>query len=104
MRISDVVYGALTNEEDARLCKDIGEDACREAPQSFSRVISQCRPTKLGDAIASPKTTLAWLISMVGAPAFVLGLLVPIRESGSMIPQLFIGGIVRSLRFASGYG
>ena len=36
-------------------------------------------------------------ISMVGAPPFVLGLLVPIRESGSMIPQLFVGGIVRKL-------
>lgn len=97
MKISDAIYDALTNEEDARLCKDIGEDACREAPQSFSLLLLSYCLTKLGDAIASPKTTLAWLISIVGAPAFVLGLLVPIRESGSMIPQLFIGGIVRRL-------
>ena len=53
--------------------------------------------TKLGDAIASPKTTLAWLTTVVGAPAYVLGFLVPIRESGSMIPQLFISGFVRQL-------
>ncbi|MGB5248981.1 MAG: MFS transporter, partial [Gammaproteobacteria bacterium] len=33
----------------------------------------------------------------VGAPAFVLGFLVPIRESGSMIPQLFIGSVVRRM-------
>lgn len=97
MSFSDAIYDALTNEEDARLCKDISEDACREAPQSFSLLLLSYCLTKLGDAIASPKTTLAWLISMVGAPAFVLGLLVPIRESGSMIPQLFIGGIIRRL-------
>lgn len=97
MRISDAVYDALTNEEDARLCEDIDEYACREAPQSFSLLLLSSCLTKLGDAIASPKTTLAWLISMVGAPSFVLGLLVPIRESGSMIPQLFIGGIIRRL-------
>ena len=97
MRIFDAVYDALTNEEDARLCKDIDEEACREVPQSFTLLLLSYCLTKLGDAIASPKTTLAWLISMVGAPAFVLGLLVPIRESGSMIPQLFIGGIIRRL-------
>ena len=97
MKISAAIYDALTNEEDARLCKDIGEDACREAPQSFTLLLLSYCLTKLGDAIASPKTTLAWLISMVGAPAFVLGLLVPIRESGSMIPQLFIGGFIRRL-------
>ncbi len=97
MKVSDAIYDALTNEEDARLCKDIGEDACREAPQSFSLLLLSYCLTKLGDAIANPKTTLAWLIAIVGAPAFVLGLLVPIRESGSMIPQLFIGGIIRRL-------
>lgn len=97
MRFSEAIYDALTNEEDARLCKDIGEDACREAPQSFSLLLVSYCLTKLGDAIASPKTTLAWLVSVVGAPAFVLGLLVPIRESGSMIPQLFIGSVVRRL-------
>ena len=37
------------------------------------------------------------MTTVVGAPAFVLGFLVPIRESGSMIPQLFVGGIVRQL-------
>jgi hypothetical protein len=34
---------------------------------------------------------------MLGTPAFVLGFLVPIRASGSMIPPLFIGGIIRRL-------
>lgn len=94
---SDFIYELLTNEEDARLCRDIGDDACREAPQSFVLILLSYCMTKLGDAIASPKTTLAWLTSVVGAPAFVLGLIVPIRESGSMVPQLFIGSVVRSL-------
>ena len=97
MRISESVYELLTNDEDARLCEEIGDDACREAPQSFVLTLVSNSLTKLGDAIASPKTTLAWLTSLVGAPAFVLGLIVPIRESGSMIPQLFIGSVIRRL-------
>ncbi|MBT8065732.1 MAG: MFS transporter [Gammaproteobacteria bacterium] len=95
--IAETVYEKLTDEEDARLCLDIDESACRESPQSFFLILSSYFLTKLGDAIASPKTTLAWLVTAVGAPPFVLGFLVPIRESGSMIPQLFIGSAIRQL-------
>ncbi len=97
MALTDNLYDKLTNEEDARFCSDIDEKACRESPNSFFLLLSSYFFTKLGDAIASPKTTLAWLTTSVGAPAFVLGLLVPIRESGSLIPQLFIGGVIRRL-------
>ena len=97
MALSDNLYEKLTDEEDARLCRDIDERACRESPQNFFYLLASQFLTKLGDAIASPKTTLAWLTTAIGAPAIVLGLLVPIRESGSLIPQLFIGGIVRRL-------
>jgi hypothetical protein len=97
MTLADNFYKKLTNEEDARLCRDIDERACRETPRNFFYLLASYFLTKLGDAIASPKTTLAWLTTAVGAPAFVLGLLVPIRESGSLIPQLFIGGFIRQL-------
>ena len=89
------LYEKLTNEEEARLCREIDERACRESPRSFFYLLGSYFLTKLGDAVASPKTTLAWLTTAVGAPAFVLGLLVPLRESGSLIPQLFVGGVVR---------
>lgn len=97
MGIAQDLYEKLTSEEDARLCRDIDERACRESPRSFFTIVASQFLTKLGDAVASPKTTLAWLTTAAGAPAFVLGLLVPIRESGSLIPQLFIGGFVRQL-------
>jgi sugar phosphate permease len=97
MALTEDLYEKLTNEEGARLCRDIDERACRESPRSFVYLLTSYFFTKLGDAIASPKTTLAWLTTAVGAPAFVLGLLVPIRESGSLIPQLFVGGFIRRL-------
>jgi len=97
MLTTNNIYELLTDEYDGRLCEEIGEDACRETPRSFVLILCSLLLTKLGDAIASPKTTLAWLATAVGAPAFVLGYLVPIRESGSMVPQLFIGGIIRRL-------
>lgn len=41
----------------------------------------------IGDQFVSAKTVLPWFLGLVAAPAWVLPLLVPIRESGSMLPQ-----------------
>ncbi|TKJ22195.1 MFS transporter [Blastococcus sp. CCUG 61487] len=40
-----------------------------------------------GDQVVNAKTVLPWLFSALGVPAGLVGLLVPIRESGSMLPQ-----------------
>lgn len=93
--LTDQLYQKLANEEDARVCREITDEACREVPGNFFLLLLTQIFTKLGDAIASPKTVLAWVTTAVGAPALVLGFLVPVRESGSLIPQLFIAGYVR---------
>ena len=90
----DQLYGLIANEEDARVCKDIPEEACREVPRNFFLILFSNVLTKLGDLLISPKTVLAWLMSAVGAPALVAWL-VPIRESGSMVPQMAIAAWVR---------
>lgn len=41
----------------------------------------------LGDELVAAKTVLPWLFQSAGVPAGLTGLLVPIRESGSMLPQ-----------------
>lgn len=50
----------------------------------------------IGDQIVAAKTVLPWLLHVGGAPSFLLALLVPIRESGSMLPQAAITGWVLS--------
>ncbi|KPP99899.1 MFS transporter [Marinobacter sp. HL-58] len=91
---ADRLYSLIANEEDARICTDIPEEACREVPRNFFLILASNVLTKLGDLLISPKTVLAWLLSAIGAPALVAWL-VPIRESGSMIPQLLIGAWMR---------
>lgn len=91
----DQLYAYLADEEDARVCKDITDDACREVPGNFFRIFVAQLLTKLGDALANTKTVLPWIMNSIGAPTFLTGLLVPIRESGSLIPQLFMGGVIR---------
>ncbi len=91
---ADRLYSLIANEEDARVCTDIPEEACREVPRNFFLILGSNVLTKLGDLLISPKTVLAWLLSAIGAPALVAWL-VPIRESGSMVPQMVIGAWVR---------
>jgi len=88
-------YQLLVNEEDARVCKDIDSQACRVVPGNFFLQILTQFLTKLGDAIANPKTILAWMLSALGAPGVFTAFLVPIRESGSLIPQMVIASFVR---------
>jgi MFS family permease len=88
-------YRALVNEEDARVCTDIDDDACRVVPGNFLLQVLTQFFTKLGDAIANPKTILAWMLSALGAPGIFTAFLVPVRESGSLIPQLIIASYVR---------
>ncbi|MBT8043992.1 MAG: MFS transporter, partial [Verrucomicrobiae bacterium] len=52
----------------------------------------------IGDVLTNPKTVLTWLLSQLGTTGFFIGMLAPIRESGSMLPQLFISGWVKRAR------
>ncbi|EKF74369.1 hypothetical protein A11A3_09220 [Alcanivorax hongdengensis A-11-3] len=97
------LYAQVANEEDARTCKDISADACREVPGNFFRIILANMLTKVGDLLINPKTVLAWLVSAVGAPSAIAAMLVPIRESGSLIPQLMIGAWVRRYAVRKGF-
>jgi len=93
---ADRLYRFLMEEEDARVCKDIPEEACIEVPGNFFKLGASQTLTKLADELSSAKTVLPWVLTSVGAPASLIGLLVPIRESGSLLPQMVIAGVVRN--------
>ena len=91
----DNLYQLVADEEDARSCRDLDDGACRWVPRNFFVYLISQTLTSLGDALSSPKTVLTWVMASVGAPTALIALLVPIRESGSMLPQLALGGWVR---------
>ena len=97
MTLPETIYNTLTDSDGNDRPAELSDAALAEAPRSFLLILLSSFLTKLGDALASTKTTIPWLVTAAGAPPFVIGLLVPIRESGSMIPQLFIGSAVRKL-------
>ncbi len=54
--------------------------------------------TKIADGLIDPKLVLSWLLGVLGAPAVFVGLLVPIREAGALLPQLVFGAWMQRLR------
>lgn len=90
------VYERLASDQDGRVCHGLSDEACRETPGNFMRILVANALTSIGDRLASAKTTLPWLLSAAGAPHWMHSLLVPIRESGSMLPQMIIGAWARS--------
>lgn len=90
------LFDWLTGDEDARVCADISDEACREQPRNFLIHVAALVATKTGDRLASPKLVLSWLLTSLGAPAFMLGVLVPVRESLALLPQLLVAHHLRA--------
>tara|TARA_R110002012_G_scaffold186821_1_gene353570 strand:- start:806 stop:2119 length:1314 start_codon:yes stop_codon:yes gene_type:complete len=89
------LYEWLTGDEDSRMCADIPEGACNEQPRNFFLHLWASLGNKLADELSSARLVLPWLMGIIGAPVWMVGLLVPIREAGALLPQIFVAGFIR---------
>lgn len=96
-RALDSVFQALIIDDEGRACADIPEAACREEPRNFFTHVLALSLSKSADGLIDPKLALSWLLTALGAPAYLVGLLVPVREAGALLPQLFTAGYLRRL-------
>ena len=93
----------LEPDEDARVCKEIADAACREQPHSRVVHITALTLTKMGDSLVDAKLTLTWLLGALGAPGAMVGALVPVRESLALLPQLAVGQWIREHPVRKGF-
>ncbi len=63
------------------------------------RIVSAQALQSSGDQMVNASTVLPWLFATLGVPPALTGLLVPIRESGSMLPQVFLTPWVLRVRY-----
>ncbi|WP_375261230.1 MFS transporter [Palleronia sp.] len=64
---------------------------------AFVRHAGALAMTKLADGLLSPKLILAWLLTHLGAGSVFVGLLVPIRESLALLPQIVVAPRLQAL-------
>jgi len=98
----DDLYDRITGDEDARVCKDIPESACNHLPRNFFAYLVANLLGKIADEISSAKLVIPWMFVSLGVPAGFTGFLVPIRESGVLVPQLAVAAYVRKLPIRKG--
>lgn len=91
---TDRVLEFLFDTDDS-LLEELPPSVADEVPGNAARQVGAMALQKAGDLIVDAKTVLPWLLASVGAPAALTGLLVPIRESGSMLPQASLAPMVR---------
>ncbi len=93
----DRAFSRLLDEDEEHGYRDLPEEVRDEVPGNAGKQVLAQSLQKVGDLIVDPKTVLSWLMAAVGAPAGLVGLLVPIREAGSMLPQAALVPYVRRL-------
>ena len=93
----DRLYNLITGDEDARVCKDIPPDSCDDQPRNFFAYLGANTLNKVADELSSARLVLPWMLGALGAPAAFTGFLVPIRESGVLLPQMAVAAYVRGM-------
>jgi hypothetical protein len=95
---TEKAFQAIVIDDEGRACKDIPESACRQEPGNFFKHVASLALTKSADGLIDPKLVLSWLMTSLGAPVALIGLLVPVREAGALLPQLLTAGYLRRLQ------
>lgn len=62
----------------------------------FKRLLTISSLTQLADEVVSAKVILPWIFLFLSAPVWMMSLIVPIRESGALLPQWSVKGHLRS--------
>ncbi len=90
--VTEEIFDAVTGDADG----DSGLEKKAEDAEagSFMRHVISLSGSKIADGLIDPKLVLSWLLTHLGAGAFWTGLLVPVRESGALLPQLFTTPII----------
>lgn len=88
----------LPAEQSYSAPRDISEHAHSNRSHSAGAHLIALSLAKASDALADIKIVLPWLLTALGAPAFFIGWLVPLREALTLLPQLLIAHWIR--RFA----
>lgn len=97
MKPAEKIFSALI-KRDLKAEEKMSEHAHENLPANALRQISASALQSSGDQTVNASTVLPWIFSTLGVPIWLTGLLVPIRESLSMLPQAFTTPLILRVR------
>ncbi|WP_084039588.1 hypothetical protein [Demequina sp. NBRC 110053] len=80
------IFTFLVDDDDADV-QSLKSDARPQIARNGVRQMVAQALQSMGDQVVNAKTVLPWLVTALGVPGAFVAFLVPIRESGSMLPQ-----------------
>jgi MFS family permease len=92
--LAEVLFGAQLEADRS----DLSQDAREREPRSALTHVAALSASKSADGLFDPKLILAALLQTLAAPTGLVGLLVPIREAGALLPQIALAGPVDQAR------
>ncbi len=75
---------------DALFTRIAGKPELENEARNGLRHVAALAMTKLADGLIDPKLVLAWLFTALAVPTGFIAALVPIREAGALLPQLWL--------------
>ena len=97
MATTEQLYSALVRRDrDAET--ELPDRVRRNVPRNGLRLVSAGALQSSGDQMVNASTVLPWLFHALGVPAALTGALVPVRESGSMLPQAALTPLILRVR------
>lgn len=98
MSKAEGVYSALVKRNPEAEQKMPTQVRRNIAPNGLRLVLANALQAS-GDQTVNASTVLPWLFAALGVPPALTGVLVPIRESGSMLPQAALTPLVLRVRY-----
>lgn len=92
----ETLFEAVFDTE-AEAAPDLADAQAEAEPKNALTAAASLVMSKLSDGLIDPKLVLSWLLTALGAPAVFVGLLVPIREAGALLPQLWTADRVHAM-------
>lgn len=97
MSVADKTYSALMRRN-AEAEAELPDEVRRNIPSNGLKLVSSSALQSSGDQTVNASTVLPWLFHALGVPPALIGVLVPIRESGSMLPQAMLTPLILRIR------
>jgi hypothetical protein len=92
------LYTILSGDKSPDRCaENIPETDCRQQVRNFMLNLANGSCSKLAEQLAGPNLVLVWLLQILGAPVWMLGVLMPIKQTGTLLPQMAAAGQIRRL-------
>ncbi|PTX56464.1 putative MFS family arabinose efflux permease [Litoreibacter ponti] len=93
--VEEAAFARLVENPDSS--QGLTEAANADEPHNALRHVASLTASKVADGLVDPKLVLSWLLTSLGSPAFYVGLLVPIREAGALLPQLALAPWIEAM-------